>query len=123
MSSRFDWGGFLALAEELALRQDEASKRTAISRAYYCVFHHALVLVESESMAIPKTGAAHDAVWDILMKAGGRRRQIGDSGRGLRTMRRIADYEPVLWRLDWTTATALVQARWAMKLLDVEFRG
>lgn len=33
---------FLSLAESLAIAQDEASKRTAASRAYYAAYHHCL---------------------------------------------------------------------------------
>jgi len=35
----FDWNKFLSLAQQLATSSDEACKRTAISRAYYCVFN------------------------------------------------------------------------------------
>jgi len=38
----FDWEEFLILAEELEKRGDEASLRSAISRAYYSTFHMAL---------------------------------------------------------------------------------
>jgi hypothetical protein len=35
----FDWNDYLAVASQLAPKLDEASRRTAISRAYYCVFN------------------------------------------------------------------------------------
>jgi hypothetical protein len=34
----FDWNDFKTLAEELKERDDEASKRTAISRIYYATY-------------------------------------------------------------------------------------
>ena len=37
----FDWTEYARLAEELGTRPDEASLRTAISRAYYSVYHQA----------------------------------------------------------------------------------
>ena len=38
----FDWSEFLTLADELGKRADEASLRSALSRAYYYVYHLAL---------------------------------------------------------------------------------
>jgi hypothetical protein len=35
----FNWSGYLQLAEELAERRDEASMRSALSRAYYYIYH------------------------------------------------------------------------------------
>src|SRR6476469_7929237 len=43
----FDFNEFLSLATTLAASPDEASKRTAISRAYYTVFHSALQKAEA----------------------------------------------------------------------------
>jgi hypothetical protein len=34
----FDWSDYLTLAKQLATNADEASKRAAISRAYYAAF-------------------------------------------------------------------------------------
>ena len=40
---QFDWNQYLTLANKLALSSgDEASLRSAISRAYYCAFNLAL---------------------------------------------------------------------------------
>ena len=38
----FDWCAYFLLARELAERQDEASLRSALSRAYYYIYHLAL---------------------------------------------------------------------------------
>lgn len=38
----FDWSEYLRLANQLAANPDEASQRSSISRAYYCVYHKAL---------------------------------------------------------------------------------
>ena len=43
----FDFNEFLTLAVELALRNDEASKRSSISRAYYTVYHLAFPKAET----------------------------------------------------------------------------
>jgi len=45
----FDWNTYKDLAEELRLRNDEASKRSAISRLYYSVYWKARNLLEKEN--------------------------------------------------------------------------
>ena len=47
MAERFNWSGYLQLAEELGKRSDEASLRSALSRAYYYVYHLALERAEA----------------------------------------------------------------------------
>ena len=43
----FDWNEYLVLARQLATAGDEASKRSAISRAYYFVFKMAFARAEA----------------------------------------------------------------------------
>ena len=38
----FDWSRYLTLATQLSANADEASQRSSMSRAYYCVYHKAL---------------------------------------------------------------------------------
>ena len=47
MAEQFNWYGYLQLAEELGKRSDEASLRSALSRAYYYVYHLALERAEA----------------------------------------------------------------------------
>ena len=47
----FDWNEFLTLARELAAKTDDASKRTAISRAYYCVFNLATARADFRALS------------------------------------------------------------------------
>ena len=123
MSSSFDGVRYLELAEELAGRREEACKRSAVSRAYYCVFHHARKLVEREGFAIPRMGRAHDEVWDVLDAFGKQRTVIAHAGVTLRILRRAADYERVFGGLDLSTARAISLARRTMKLLEAELRS
>jgi hypothetical protein len=58
----FDWNDFLTLAEELAARDDQASKRTAISRAYYSVFHAANARAERTTGRSASLGNSHFAL-------------------------------------------------------------
>ena len=59
----FDWKNFLTLAEDLAKRKDDASRRTAISRAYYCVFNLAFSRAESAGCRYPQGEGYHQWCW------------------------------------------------------------
>ena len=43
----FDWNQFLTLARTLSENADEASLRSAVSRAYYCAFNTAMARAEA----------------------------------------------------------------------------
>ena len=51
----FDWTEYARLAEELGTRADEASLRTAISRAYYSVYHQARDYLLGEGIPLSKS--------------------------------------------------------------------
>ena len=119
----FDWREFLALAEELAGRGDDASKRSAISRAYYCAFHYARQFVEEQGVWVPTDGKAHTVVWETLEREGKARRRVGCDGKRLRVLRCMADYESRVNRLALRTVDAVAVARQIVILLDAEARS
>jgi hypothetical protein len=108
----FDWNQFLVLAEELAAKEDEASKRTSISRAYYSAFHDALI--RAERNCGPKQGAnSHDWCWNkYLYTQNEVCHQLGIDGGRLKAKRVHADYkaDPIN-RLDDFVARVLTDAR------------
>lgn len=92
----FTWHDFLALAKELADRNDEASQRTAVSRSYYAVFHCARLVVDrfDPDYARHKTRDSHQAVWDQLKALRYRQAKNAEMrGRNLLHVRKQADYE------------------------------
>ena len=99
----FDWADFLTLADALVCDPDspgpeEASLRTAISRAYYAAFRVALNFGRDKGEFTPtQTGQDHRLVRDHFRSSSQRiRRKIGlDLGR-LYDNRRNADYDDVL---------------------------
>lgn len=94
----FDWLEFLRLAKELAEQDDEASARSAISRAYYAAYHWAREYVIRElAVKVPKH-EAHEAVWSALMAPGRKRYELaaGVGGKKARGWRNHADYDPSL---------------------------
>jgi uncharacterized protein (UPF0332 family) len=77
---------------------DEASRRTAVSRAYYAIFNKARLLLEGEGTVVSSTRRAHDDIWRTLESAGRGRRRLGAEGKRLREMRRKADYDGAVTR-------------------------
>ena len=89
----FDWTDFLTLAEELATKTDEASQRTAISRAYYCVFNLASARAQSKVGPRPKNAPSHQWCWDQYISTPNLTcRQLGNTGDRMKRMRVDADY-------------------------------
>ena len=108
----FSWGEYLRLAEELGQRtDDQASLRSAISRAYYAVFCTARDFLEREGIPLPSV-SLHVAVWQDFQNDP--RRQwvnIGRLGERLRYARTRADYEGNFPRLPVVTALSIATAR------------
>jgi hypothetical protein len=98
----FDWNHFLTLAEELAVRPDDASKRTAISRAYYSVFNLAFARAETTVGPIPERKPYHQWCWDQYIRSVDPScRQLGLDGDRMKALRVKADYKDAdIWRLD-----------------------
>lgn len=85
---------FLDLAVRLSASHKEADLRSAVSRAYYGVYHLAIAFVEDAGVALPAAAEAHEKlVW--LLNAGETLRAI-DASRmlaSLRKERNRADYD------------------------------
>jgi hypothetical protein len=108
----FDWNEYLTLAEQLAQVNDEASKRSSVSRAYYSAFHDALS--RAEQKCGPKQGGnSHQWCWDKYMYTlDPACNQIGIDGDRLKAKRVKADYNAeAIKRLDEYVARALADAR------------
>jgi len=68
----FNWDDYLKLAKDLILpeiqrKSDEACLRTAVSRAYYCVYHKAQKYAIKKGYSPPKTDT-HNALIKFLSK-------------------------------------------------------
>ena len=85
---------FHELATRLASSEDPADLRTAISRAYYAVYHVAREMLESASFRISKGPAGHAEVFRCLSNCGIPELQRMSSDLGdLRSRRNDADYD------------------------------
>ena len=116
----FDWADFLTLAKQLRANSDEASKRSAISRAYYAAFGESRIWLENRArIAVPKHGRAHDIVWDEFQRRGDRNSvHIAQTGRRLKDKRRRADYEQHVKDIGSLVQPALLEARQVVTLLE-----
>jgi hypothetical protein len=100
------WPEYVVLAGDLAGRDSEASKRSAVSRAYYGAFNPARRWVEANVGPI-ENRSAHRQVWEAFKtptRAGGGTRAkweaVGELGEFLRRLRNRADYADDLPDLD-----------------------
>ncbi len=90
----FDWQNYLIFAEELKSRTDEAAKRTAISRAYYCVFHKAKIYaVEKLDYVYRPENPSHQSMWLKFKNKGITLNAIYNYGVKLKNFREDADYK------------------------------
>ena len=90
----FDWNNYLSLAEELADRTDEASKRTAISRAYYCVFNLAFAHAVTTAGPKPWNEPSHSWCWKVYESTPDDScRKLGIEGDRMKRRRVDADYK------------------------------
>lgn len=85
---------FLDLARGLAADPTEAAWRTAVSRAYYAVFHVARELMEDLGFAVPRADAAHKHMAFRLGNSSAA--SVVAAGKDLDSLRRyrnLADYD------------------------------
>ena len=108
----FDWSQYFNLAEELAKRSDEAALRSALSRAYYFVFHLALKRAQTNGFRPVGGEGTHKQLW----------RNFGDSpdpdcqklahiAARLKEKRERADYEDYYLRLADEIPVVLADAK------------
>lgn len=109
----FDWDEYLTLAEELAKRADDASKRSAISRAYYAVFHRANPRALRNCGRRPKEcPSAHQWCWEKYQQTNDDDcRSLGVVGDRMKQRRVSADYRDNIDRIDEVVSGVLEDAR------------
>ena len=90
----FDWNKLRELAEELRGREDEAARRTAISRIYYSVYWKARMFLENEGFVFRQNDSSHRQIWEEYKNKGRTFRAISISGSALHQNRVQADYFP-----------------------------
>jgi uncharacterized protein (UPF0332 family) len=108
-----NWRDFLALAARLAGGAAEADWRTAVSRAYYAVFHVARTLFSLLRLTVPRADRAHQYLVFRLSNCG--EPAVEQAGRAMETLRRLrnrADYDeaPAVTQPQASAAVQVAQA-------------
>jgi uncharacterized protein (UPF0332 family) len=119
----FHWIEFLNLADDLATRSDEASLRSALSRAYYYVFHLASKRVKGNGFVYKRDdGGSHVQVWRIFSSSDDLECvKLAQIAERLKENRRRADYDNLFPRIDDYIPIALEEARdFAARLLKID---
>lgn len=85
---------FIELAQSLLKDGCEASLRTAVSRAYYAVYHECRIVLEARSITIRRDAEGHKQITECLDRSNHPPAQkIAQLVRDLRRDRNIADYD------------------------------
>ncbi len=103
----FDWNKYEELADKLKQEKDEASKRTAISRLYYAIYHKAKIsLEENTTFSFSRDKSSHEQVWRAFVNKGGTYRSIGNNLKRLLDNRISADYYDEIIKIDDVVETS-----------------
>jgi uncharacterized protein (UPF0332 family) len=100
----------LNVADGLITGTHEAEWRSAVSRAYYAIFHMARILFRACGFIVPQADQAHAYLWLRLSNSG--HVDVTNAGHDLNQLRQIrnwADYD-LEQSLDHATALGWVQA-------------
>jgi uncharacterized protein (UPF0332 family) len=90
----FEWPEFLTLAEGLSKRNDEAALRTAVSRAYYYVYHLGRQRILDNGFHFNKGADTHKQVWEkFAADVDFRCRKLNSLAKMLHDKRKQADYD------------------------------
>ena len=115
----FDWNSYKDLAKELRKRDEEAAKRSAISRLYYAVYWQARNLLEKEDANFYVSAEnSHATVWRKFNNQGHSRRTIFNNGQRLKEYRQMADYESEINKLEDTVEASFILAEKIITIIN-----
>jgi uncharacterized protein (UPF0332 family) len=110
----FDWNEYLNLASTLSANADEASQRTATSRAYYTAFHAATLHAKHNGYA----ERSHGRLWKMYSSdADINARRISALGNQMKKAREDADYVAAVPRMSDIMMQQLADANTFVALL------
>jgi uncharacterized protein (UPF0332 family) len=99
-TAAFDWSQYFQLAEELAKRTEESALRSALSRAYYYVYHLALQRAQANGFTALSGEGTHKQLWRTFNGSPEPDcRKLAEIASRLKEKRERADYEDNYRRL------------------------
>ena len=108
---------FLTQAQRLILLAGEGDWRSAVSRAYYSVFHVAREFLEGLGFTVPQADRAHGYLWLRLQNCGEPPlEQLGRDLKNMRGQRNRADYD---LNRAWNQTDAQQEVRRAATLIQL----
>jgi uncharacterized protein (UPF0332 family) len=115
----FDWNNYLELAKTLSVAvADEASLRSAVSRAYYCAFNLAMARAAANSYRSPDDGSSHDLLWALYGRNNDAAcKQLALVGPRMKRRRVKADYRADYHRLAEEVKDAIADAEQCAALI------
>jgi len=115
----FNWTQFLNLAEQLSRNADEASQRSAISRAYYFVYHVANDRAVANLYKRPEDGTSHNSLWSYYERNNNEEcRRIAIIGRRLHQRRVRADYNNNYPRISEEMVEVILSAQRCASIME-----
>jgi uncharacterized protein (UPF0332 family) len=108
----FDWLEYLKLAQELAVRREEACLRSSLSRAYYYVYNLALARAELNGFVSAQGESTHTQLWRLFSRSPEPDCiYLGQIALRLKEKREKADYGPVYRRIEEEVSGVLSEAQ------------
>ena len=96
---------FLTFAKTLYKSEDEAARRSAVSRAYYALFHEVKSIVDSVGIRVDREAHEHKRMARYFKEAGiPKAKQIGQGLEDLREIRNDADYDLITTKFSKNTS-------------------
>ena len=85
---------FLKVAEKFHKSNEEAYRRSSISRAYYAIFNYVELYLASEDIYIPNDNTVHEKIPRYLRNAGlEKAKEVANKMDELKVERKKADYK------------------------------
>ncbi len=110
----FNWNEYLNLANLLSANGDQASQRTAVSRAYYAAYHAATLHANQNGYA----ESSHGRLWKMYSSdSDANARRISTLGNQMKRAREDADYVAVVPRIGDIMTQQLADANEFVALL------
>jgi uncharacterized protein (UPF0332 family) len=110
----FNWTDYLTLATNLSANPDEASQRSAISRAYYSAFHAATIHAQANGYK----ERSHGRLWKMYQSDTDlNSRRLSAIGNQMKQAREEADYVAQVARVSHVMTAQLAMAAQFAKVL------